>query len=183
MSNRFVVVGKSGSGKSTLAAQLAKTLSLNNVELDALSWQPNWNQTPRTVMRQKVSNELLVDGRWVADGNYKNMRDIVWARADVLIWLDYPLLFTMWRLIRRTVGRILYQTELWNGNREHISNHLVLDPHENLFIHAIRSHWQHRESFPLALHQPEYRHLKVLRFRNSKETEIWINSLRISEMD
>jgi adenylate kinase family enzyme len=174
---RFVVIGKSGSGKSTLATRLSKLLSLDNVELDALAWEPNWTQAPREVMRERVTKSTPVDGKWVVDGNYKNSRDITWSRAEVLIWLDYSLLFTMWRLIRRTFGRIFYKTELWNGNREHISNHLVLDPVENLFLNAIRTHWAHRRDFPLAIQQPEFQHLKVLRFRRSEELETWIKSL------
>jgi adenylate kinase family enzyme len=174
---RFAVIGKSGSGKSTLASRLSKVLSLDNVELDALAWEPNWTQAPKEVMRERVIKSTPVDGKWVVDGNYKNSRDIIWPRAQVLIWLDFSLLFTLWRLLKRTFSRVFYKTELWNGNREVISNHLVLDPHENLFLNAIRTHWQHRKSFPLAFQQPEHRHLKVLRFQSPEALETWIKSL------
>lgn len=38
---RIVVIGSTGSGKTTLANQLAHTLNLPHIELDALHWEPN----------------------------------------------------------------------------------------------------------------------------------------------
>jgi adenylate kinase family enzyme len=39
---RTVVIGTSCSGKTTFARDLARTLGLPHIELDALHWQPNW---------------------------------------------------------------------------------------------------------------------------------------------
>ena len=50
-------------------------------------------------------------------GNYRNLRDSTWGRADTVVWLDYPLPLIMGRLLRRTVRRIVTQEELWRGNR------------------------------------------------------------------
>ena len=39
--------------------------------------------------------------------------------ADTLIWLDLPFPLVMWRLLRRTLGRIRSRQDLWGtGNRE-----------------------------------------------------------------
>src|SRR5277367_5340256 len=90
--DRIVIVGKSGAGKTTLATQLADRLSLTNVELDRISWQANWVNLPKHEMRERVDEALAVAGHWIADGNYiRSVRDIVWVRADTLIWLDYSL--------------------------------------------------------------------------------------------
>jgi len=175
--DRFVIIGKSGTGKTTLATQLAERLLIDDVELDAIHWLPNWTQLPKPLMREKVNQATPPDGRWVVDGNYKVVRDIVWPRAEVLVWLDYSLMFTLWRLICRTVGRIIMQKELWNGNREHIANHLKFDTQENLFLYTIKCHWEHRKEMPSLLKQPEYSHLKVLRFQNPRETDEWLRTL------
>ena len=39
------------------------------------------------------------------DGNYSAVRDLIWQRADAVIWLDLPRSVVMLRLIPRTLGR------------------------------------------------------------------------------
>ena len=43
---RIVVIGTTSSGKSTLAARLANRLHMDFIELDALHWEPNWQEAP-----------------------------------------------------------------------------------------------------------------------------------------
>lgn len=176
---RIIVVGKSGAGKTTLARELAERLDIPHVELDAINWQPNWVSLPKHEMRERVKVALPAEGQWVADGAYiKSAGDVVWGRADTLIWLDYPLILTLLRLMKRTIGRIVKQKELWNGNRESVWNHLNLfEINDNLFVWTIRMHFQQRRDFPIRLRQSEYSHLRVLRFRSPKETELWLQGL------
>ena len=180
---RIVIVGKAGAGKTTLGNQLAEILSLQPVELDAINWQPNWVELENDKMRERVGNAVPADGRWVADGNYSVVRDIVWGRADTLIWLDYGLLFTLWRLFRRTFWRIFLQKRLWNGNQERLTNHLTLDTTNNLFLFTIGSHSRHRKTYPVFLKEERYSHLRVLRFQKSSEVEEWVKSLTRSHSE
>jgi adenylate kinase family enzyme len=88
---RIAIIGTTGSGKTTLAADVSQTLGLVHIELDALNWQPGWTMVPNEVFRQNVS--AAVNGpHWVTDGNYRSVRDLVWERADCLVWLDYALM-------------------------------------------------------------------------------------------
>ena len=122
---RIVVVGVTSSGKSTLAKQLAEKLDLGFVELDALHWEPNWQQADPFVFRERVEKATRPNG-WVVAGNYSIVRDIVWSRAEAIIWLDYPLHIVFWRLLMRTIRRGWTQEELWNGNHETFWWHLKL---------------------------------------------------------
>ena len=83
---RVVIVGSTGSGKTTLARQLSRLLDVPHTELDALNWEANWVMAPTDVFRQRTQDALKGDA-WVVDGNYSAVRDLVWPRATVLVWL------------------------------------------------------------------------------------------------
>jgi len=85
----IALMGPSGSGKTTVAARIAKALDLLHIELDSIHWLPNWTELPDDEFRAQVAEKITLD-RWVADGNYKVVRDILWRRADTLVWLDLP---------------------------------------------------------------------------------------------
>src|SRR5688500_18127460 len=101
---RVNVSGTSGSGKSTFARRLAQRLEVPYVELDALYHRPNWETTPKDEYRAAVAIVAAEDA-WVIDGNYTSTRDIVLARADTVVFLDYPLPVVLWRLTKRTLRR------------------------------------------------------------------------------
>jgi adenylate kinase family enzyme len=73
---RISIVGTTGSGKTTLARSIAQSLQFPHVELDSLHWEPNWTTALLPVFRSRVSEALQGD-RWVVDGNYSIVRDIV----------------------------------------------------------------------------------------------------------
>src|SRR5438132_4519028 len=99
--NRVLVVGTTGSGKTTTAAAIAKRIGTSHVELDSLFWKPNWVESERDEFRACVA-AATSDDRWVADGNYLGMLgDMLWSRADTVVWLDPPLPLIVVRLIRR----------------------------------------------------------------------------------
>ena len=131
---RLVVIGVSGSGKTTLARQIARTLDLPHVELDALYWEANWQAASRPVFRGRVQEATAGDA-WVVDGNYSQSRKIVWSRATHLAWLDYGLISVMGRVLWRTACRLFAQQELWNGNRESVRGIFGTRQHYMVCIH------------------------------------------------
>jgi adenylate kinase family enzyme len=90
---RISVIGATGSGKTTVARRTAEALGVPHIELDALHWEPDWEEAPLEVFRERVSDAIQGE-RWVVDGNYSKVRDMVWGRADTVLWLDYPFLGT-----------------------------------------------------------------------------------------
>jgi adenylate kinase family enzyme len=170
---RVAVVGVTGSGKTTLAAALAQRLGLPHLELDALFWDPNWTPAPRDVFRARAA-EALARGRWVTDGNYSTLRDLIWPQAQVLVWLDYALPLVLWRLARRTWQRLTRRTVLWNGNRDRFWHQLGRD---SLFLWALQTHPRHRREYPALLAQPEHARLHVVRLRSPRAAAEWLARL------
>ncbi len=115
-----VVYGPSGSGKSTLGAALATRLGLPWIELDPIYHaRPNWDDLPVEEFREQVE-QVIAEHRdgWIIDGNYGMVRDLILPWAQTAILLELPFATVYRRLVRRTLGRTLGGTELWNGNRE-----------------------------------------------------------------
>jgi adenylate kinase family enzyme len=112
---RVLVAGTSGSGKTTLARQIAAVLDIPHVEIDALYHGPGW--TPRPSFASDVA-ELVAQPAWVTEWQYGQVRPLLAAQADILVWLDLSRVRVMWQVIRRTVRRRRRGELLWNGNVE-----------------------------------------------------------------
>jgi adenylate kinase family enzyme len=174
---RIVVVGVTGCGKTTTAARLARILAIPHVELDALHWQPDWVMTELETFRRLV--EKAVSGpAWVTDGNYSKARDLIWARATTIVWLDYSLPVILWQLTRRTLRRVITREVLWNGNRETLRG--AFFGKDSLFRWALQTHPRYRRTFPQTFASPENVHLQVIYLRNRCETADWLKKLEKS---
>lgn len=174
-SRRFSVVGTTGSGKTVLARQISRRLSILHVELDALYWGPDWTQAPLEVFRERVARALS-GGAWVVDGNYGKVRDVVWSRADTVVWLDYVLPVVLGRLAWRTLRRIFTREKLWGGNRENFSTQFFT--RDSLFLWALRTYPRRRREYPFLFQTSEYAHLSVVRLCSPRAAREWLESLR-----
>jgi adenylate kinase family enzyme len=173
---RVSVIGTSGSGKSTLASSLAVALGADFLELDSVYHQADWVPLPTEEFRRRVA--LVVAGeRWVIDGNYSKVRDIVWARADTVVWLDLPRRTVMRRIIRRSVGRVASRVELWNGNRERWRNLFTLDKEESVISWAWQTHTANRVKFEAAMADPENDHLRFVRLTSPAAVRRFLRSV------
>ena len=172
--DRVVLIGTTGAGKTTMAGRIAQALNMPHIEFDAIRHGPNWTETPDDVFRERLRLELRGD-RWVGDGNYGIARDVVWPRATMLVWLDYPIPVVMWRLFWRTIRRGVFRQELWHGNRERIWWHFF--SRQSLFLWALRTHWQRRRTIPAALAHPEHLHLDLVHLRSPKAARQWLLTL------
>lgn len=155
-----IVVGTSGVGKSTAARRIGERLGLDTVELDALFHLPGWEQRPDQEFRALVAEATAGDA-WVADGNYAVVRDIVWSRAQVVVWLDYARWRVMSWVVRRTLKRLATRELLWDKVTEPWSNVLSLDPER--FAWAWTTYGDRRRRYASLIEDPAFGHIEFHR--------------------
>ena len=170
---RVLVLGRTGSGKTTLARQLSSTLGVPHVELDALYFEPDLSTVPLPVLRHRAS-QAVAGERWVIDGNKKALRDLVWPRADTVVWLDYPFAVSVWRLAKRMLWRTSVLKERTTGTTGSSGLVRQLLAAARGVLTALRSHRGQRRTYPLLFAQPQHQHLAVVRLRSPRATQRWL---------
>ncbi|MFC9877379.1 P-loop NTPase family protein [Nocardia salmonicida] len=174
---RIVVVGTSGSGKSTLARQISAQLDIPHIELDAIHHQSNWTPMPAPEFRAAVAERIDGDA-WVVDGGYRSkLGDLVWQRAETVVWFDLPRSLVMRQIVRRTVSRAVAGRELWNGNRERWSQMFSLDPQRSVIMWAWTTHARNRANYLAAQSDPAFQHLTFVRLGSHRETTKFLDGL------
>lgn len=175
--NRIAIIGNSGSGKSTLARTIAERIGGVHIELDAIHHLPDWTPIDRETMRAAVAERIEAD-TWVVDGNYASLvQDLVFARADTVIWLDLPRRVVMPRIIWRTITRGITRRELWNGNRERLSNLLRTEPTENIVLWSWTQHEKYRSRYAAAAADPANAHLEWVQITSPRQQRRWVRSI------
>ena len=97
---KVLVIGSGGVGKSTLSVQLGAALGLPVVHLDRLHWKPGWTAPDRDEWQETVTKLVAAD-EWVMDGNYGGSLNLRIPAADTIIYMDFPPLICLWRVIKR----------------------------------------------------------------------------------
>lgn len=110
----------------------------------------------------------------MTEWQYSDVRPMLAAAADLLVWIDVPDPVTLSRVIRRTVRRRLRREELWNGNIEPPLHTFVTDRD-----HIVRWSWRTRKKLDTRV--PEtlaaHPHLVGVHLRTRAEVEAWIRAL------
>jgi adenylate kinase family enzyme len=144
------------------------------MELDAIFHQPNWTPLPTDEFRQRVTDAVAGDG-WVVDGNYSSVRDLVWQRADTVVWLDFSRATVMRQLAARTLRRMASGEELWNANRERWRNLFHAD--ESIIAWAWTQHAKYHRRYAAAAADPAYDHLAFIRLGSRAEVDRFLRSM------
>ena len=168
---RILIAGTAGAGKTTLGDQLAEKLSLPRYEMDNLHWGPGW--TTRPDFHADVADMAASDA-WVTEWQYREARQTLAQRAQVLIWLDYSAARRMYWVTRRTVMRRLRQQPIWESGLHEKPLHTVFTQEE----HIIRWAWRTRRSLdqlPQVAEQ-NFPHVVIYRFGSPAQTQRWLQT-------
>ena len=170
---RILILGRTGSGKTTLARELAAAVDVPHVELDALYFGPGFSTVPLPVLRERTAAAIAGE-RWVTDGNKSAVRDLVWPRADTVVWLDYPVAVSLWRLGKRALWRtsVLTTEASQTGDKAGLPKQMFSAAKGVLT--ALRSHRGQRRAYPKMFAEPRNQHLAVVRLRSPRATRRWL---------
>nr|MBC8383847.1 adenylate kinase [Candidatus Cloacimonadota bacterium] len=141
---RIAIIGTSCSGKSTLAHNISKILHIPHFELDHLYWQPDWQHLDRELFREKVK-KTVQDERWVIDGNFSIVRDLIWENSDTIIWLNYPFDVVFLHALVRSIKRIVTKEQLFGNNVE--SFRQTFFTKNSILYWIIYTHWKYKRTY------------------------------------
>lgn len=172
---RIIIVGPSCSGKSTLGEHLAGRLGVPFVELDALFWKPGWQESPPDEFRTRLFEAHAKEG-WVSAGNYlRHTEDVTWPSAETVIWLDFPLWLTSWRVLRRSWRRWRQKELLWGTNYERFWDQFKLwDKEQSLIAYTVSRHARNQRVFVERMAQCTRDGRTFLRLRSPKEVAAFL---------
>jgi adenylate kinase family enzyme len=173
--HRIVVFGASGSGKTSIGRWLGRQLALPFTDLDDVYWRPGWIESPTPEFRAAV-DRITSGPQWVLAGNYSKARDLIWPRADTLIWLDLPLLHVLWRTTRRVFRQARTGELICNGNRQAVA--ALVTGRDSLLGYTLRTYHSNRRTWPQALSLPEHAGAAVVRLRSQNQVAAWQASLQ-----
>ena len=173
---RIHIVGTAGSGKTSLGQEIAARLGIPHVELDALHWGPGWSKPTFEEFSNRVK-QALFGSTWVAEGNYSEVRPLVWERVELVVWLDYSLAVCIWRVLFRTLRRIFTREMLWHGNRETISK-AFFSPN-SLFLYVVKTHHRRRRQYAELFALPKNGYFQVVRLKKRGDLEEFLDTLKL----
>lgn len=134
--SKICVIGPPGSGKSTIAKNVATVLGLHYIELDSLVWEHGWHRIRDEALVAKLTPQLK-DSGWVADGMYQDLLDVLNESADLIIFMKTGLLTCVYRVLKRSLRRIISKEILWNANTESLKT--LLKPN-GMFWYTFKSY-------------------------------------------
>lgn len=96
---RVYIIGGPGAGKSTIAKQLAQQTGALVFNLDNHFWKSGGPKSAEE--RQAEMANIMAHESWIAEGAYTDWADDLIQQADVVLWVEVPLLIAVWRIVTR----------------------------------------------------------------------------------
>ena len=132
-------------------------------------------EVPEEEQRRKIG-EVCARDEWLLDTAYGAWLDVPLANVELIVALDYPRWFSLQRLLRRTLARVIDKQPICNGNietwREIFSRESIIGWHFRSLgrKHERITRWAASAEAP-----------RVIRFTSSRRLDAWIESLKSVE--
>jgi len=172
--SRLLIVGTSAAGKSTLGEHLAKALGYPWIDLDPLYWHTDWTPKPGEHFVELVKT-ATEQPQWVISGNYGSVREHLWPRAEVVIWLNYSFVIVLYRVLKRTLRRVFNREVLWHGNRE--SFRMSFLSKNSIILWVVTTYHRRRRQLATLRYDGSFPHLAWIELRHPSEAQALLIAL------
>ena len=140
---RIIITGTSCTGKTTLGRQLSDTLDLVQIDLDDLHFRPNWVMKDSVTFIADVDNAVQAQDEWIVSGSYQSkLKESLYPKANIIIWLDLPLRTILGRYFKRTFRRVIHKEQCCGENYETLGHVLFKD---NMLAHIFKTYWARKD--------------------------------------
>ncbi|MFP8906155.1 P-loop NTPase family protein [Streptomyces atacamensis] len=170
---KIALFGPPATGKSTLARWLSVELGHPHTDLDDLLFTPD-GPLPLPEFRRQAG-EITQRDVWVVEGNFSKLADVVWHRADVLVWLDFPLPLIMYRIVRRSLRQLTGREDSPQAKR--LTWGKAFFNRRSLLRTAIRKYRNNRPRYARQVSETADRGVEVVRLRSPREVHHWKKQL------
>ncbi|WP_307851600.1 MULTISPECIES: adenylate kinase [unclassified Streptomyces] len=125
---------------------------------------------------RRQAAEITQQDAWVVEGNFSKLADVVWHRADVLVWLDFPLPLIVYRIVRRSLRQLTGREDSPQARR--LTWGLSFFKRRSLLRTAIRRYRNNRPRYALQVAETAGRGVEVARLRSPRQVQQWKKQLK-----
>ena len=169
---RIHIVGTSGSGKTHLASRLSEILNIKHTQIDGVFWQDYWQSLPPEKFKEKIA-AITEKKKWIFCGNYSIAREIIWKKADTLIWLDLPFSTTLKQLFQRTLNRSLDKEKLW-GTQNTENFRMSFASRDSIILWMLKTYRRNKRHYSHWVANPPHSQMKTIRLTSHSEADRWL---------
>lgn len=166
---KIALFGPPATGKTTLARWLSVQLGHPHTDLDDLLFTPGGPLPLEEFRRQ--AGEITRRDEWIVEGNFSKLANVVWHRADVLVWLDFPLALIVYRIVRRSLRQLAGRDDSAQARR--LTWSTAFFSRRSLLRTAIRKYRTNRPRYARQVSETADLGVEVVRLRSPRDVQRW----------
>ncbi|MFF9344921.1 adenylate kinase [Streptomyces sp. NPDC014773] len=167
---RVAFFGPPASGKTTIARKLASHMGVAHTDLDEILFV---DAQPLPLEAFRAAADRITRGdAWVVEGNFSKLADVVWHRAEVVVWLDLPLRLVVWRITIRNLRQLFGLDTSAQARR--LTWGRAFFGRRSLLRTAVRKYRHNRPRYARQVAETAALGVQVVRLRNGREADTWL---------
>lgn len=169
MHKRIYIIGNSASGKTSLAKRISGVLKIKAYDLDDFYWEKKFIKKRDKKKVDALVRKVTRKKSWIIEGVYSSCITCSLDKADLIIWLDYPVHVITWRLLKRQIKNM--ESLRSTADFLHYAWDYYKKPTHKHFNRNESNYYKHKkivETYPA----------EVVHITSKKQLEHFISSLR-----